>query len=277
MKIYIAIFLSLFYAMSQAQLKTPSLSPLSKTEQSIGFTKVIVEYSRPSVRGRNVFGKLGLLPYNEVWRSGANAATKITFTKPVKIEGNVVNKGSYTILSYPDENFWKIKWYKYSSANWSKYVNKEPVFTVRVPVMNVSTSVETLEIHFNNVALNSAEMIIEWEKVRLEIPIKVNEKEQILKSIDKAISGPNNSDYFQAALYLHETKTDLNKALEYIQKVTKYDNALFFQVAREAMILKDLKKNKKAVLVAKRALELSVKAKNDDFIRLSNKIIRELE
>lgn len=277
MKTYITIFISLFYTMTQAQLKTPSLSPSSKTEQTIGFTKAIVEYSRPSVRGRKIFGDSGLLPYNKVWRTGANAATKITFSKKVKIKGNTIEKGSYTLLSYPGKNFWKIKWYKYETANWNKYVDKEPVFTLSIPVTNVLIPTETLEIHFGNVTLNSAKMIVEWERIKIEIPVEVNEKEQILKSIDKAVSGPSNSDYFQAALYLHETKTNLNKALEYIQKVTKSEKALFFQVSREAMILKDLKKNKEALLVAKRALELSKKSENDDFIRLNNKIIKELE
>jgi len=275
--LYITISLFFFYAIAYPQLKTPSLSPLSEIKQKIGLTEVTIEYSRPSTRSRVIFGESGLLPNNMVWRTGANKATKITFSKSVFIKGNLLEKGSYTILSFPDETSWKMKWYNYKSTNWNSYKDKEPIFELELPVIKLKSKVETFEIHFQNITFNNADIVLEWEETKIEVPLEIKENEEILKSIDKVISGPSSFDYFQATLYLHETKTDLNKALLYIQKVTASKKALFFQVTREAMILKDLGKDKEALKVAKRALVLSEKAKNNDFIKLNKIIIEQIE
>ncbi|MCF6298186.1 MAG: DUF2911 domain-containing protein [Flavobacteriaceae bacterium] len=271
------ILLPVFFSLSvNAQLKTPSLSPPTKIEQTIGLTKIVIDYSRPSTRGRVIFGKDGLLPHNELWRTGANNATKITFSTDVSIDKNKLEKGNYTILTIPKKDVWQLNWYPYEDINWNTYIKKEPLLVLIVPVNNTSSHIETFEIHFQDITLNSASLILEWEHSSLRIPIQINQKEKVLKNIEVALAGPNSFDYFFAALYLHETKIDLNKALEYIQKATSSDNALFFQVTREALILKDLKKNKEALIAAKRGLSLSEKVGNNDFIRLNKKIIQEL-
>lgn len=261
---------------ANAQLKTPSLSSASKIIQNIGLTEVEVEYSRPSVKGRVVFGNTGLLPNNSLWRTGANTATKILFSKTVIVAENELEKGAYTILTIPNEKKWEIRWYKYESTNWNTYAEKTPLFTIEVPVIKKAELIETLEIHFKNITMSSADLVIEWEHKKVAIPIEVDESKEILKSIDRKLKGPSDFDYFNAALYLHEAKIDLEKALQYIQKVTKSDKALFFQVTREALILRDLNRLKEAKNVAKRGLELSEKAKNNDFIQLNKKIIEEL-
>ncbi|MGG8496286.1 DUF2911 domain-containing protein [Tenacibaculum sp. TC6] len=275
MKKYIAILI-FSTTVANAQLKTPSLSPASKIVQTIGLTEVEVEYSRPSVKGRAVFGNTGLLPNNNFWRTGANTATKISFSKAVIVGGNELEKGAYTILTVPNEKKWEIRWYKYESTNWNTYIEKTPLFTIEVPVIENTELIETLEIHFKNITMSSADLVIEWEHKKVVILIEVDESKEILKSIGRQLNGPSDFDYFNAALYLHEAKGDLTKALEYIQKVTKSDKALFFQVTREALILKDLKRYKEAKEVAKRGLELSEKAKNNDFIQLNKKMIEEL-
>lgn len=133
-----------------------------------------------------------------------------------------------------------------------------------------------MELHFQDVTVNSATLLLEWEDTRLKILISVDEKERIFKAINRTLVEPSSFDYYQAALYLHETQTDLEKALEYIRKVTTLDSALFFQVTREALILKDLKRNKEAIEIANRALILSKKAGNKDFVRLNKKNIKEV-
>jgi tetratricopeptide (TPR) repeat protein len=275
MKKYIAI-LVFFTTMVNAQLKTPSLSPASKITQTIGLTEVEVEYSRPSVKGRVIFGETGLLPNNNFWRTGANTATKISFSKTVMVGGNELEKGVYTILTVPNEKKWEIRWYKYDSTNWNTYTEKSPLFMIEVPVIKNTELIETLEIHFKSITMSSADLLIEWEYKKVVIPIEVDESKEILKSIERQLNGPSDFDYFKAALYLHEAQRDLTKALQYIQKVTKSDKALFFQVTREALILRDLNRFKEAKNVAKRGLKLSKKAKNNDFIQLNKKIIEEL-
>jgi len=275
MKKYIVILIFCTTVVN-AQLKTPSLSPASKIVQNIGLTKIELEYSRSSVKGRVIFGETGLLPNNNLWRTGANTATKISFSKGVIIGGNKLEKGAYTILTILNEKKWEVRWYKYESANWNTYAEKTPLFTIEVPVIKSAELIETLEIHFKNITMSNADLVIEWEYKKVVIPIEVDESKEILKSIERELNGPSDFDYFNAALYLHEANEDLTKALEYIQKVTKSDKALFFQVTREALILRDLNRLEEAKKVAKRGLELSKKAKNNDFIQLNKKMIEEL-
>lgn len=277
MRFHIIYFAIIFSSVLNAQLKTPNLSSSATISQDIGLTEVTIKYSRPSVKGRLIFGKNGLLSYNKMWRTGANNATKITFSEPIAIQGNQVKKGSYTILSIPTENTWQVNWYPYNSNNWNSYVSQKPILSINIPVKKVTNLVETFEIHFEDITLNSASLVLEWERILVKIPLQINEKEKILNSITKVLSGPSNFDYYKAALYLHETKTNLNTALEYIQKVTKSDKALFFQVTREALILKDLRMYKSALKVAERGLQLSKKANNLDFISINEKIIKELK
>lgn len=278
MKKNILVLYILFVSISiQAQLRVPSLSPLATLQQNIGLTAVEATYSRPSKRGRTIFGKNGLLPYGELWRTGANAATKITFSDKVTIGGQSLEKGSYTIVSIPREKEWQIHWYSYQSSNWNTYAKKQPIITLRLPVQHLVSTVETFEIQFRQTTLDSAVFTLIWENTMLQTPIVVDVTDKVLKDIEKTLSGPTNTEYFQAALYLHESNTDLEKALEYIQKVTASDTALFFQVTREAMILKDLGNKKKAMIVARRALTLSEKANSKDFIRINKKLIKELD
>ena len=276
MKTYFLSMAILVAMTAHAQLRLPAQSPSASIQQTIGLTDVAIDYSRPSTKGRIIFGEEGLLPYGEFWRVGANAALKITFSEDIEIDGHPLKKGSYTLLSKPGLKTWEIKWYPYEDTDWNSYVPKEPILNLNVPVNKSNSHVETLEFRFQDLTLDSATLLLEWEQLSLKIPLKVQEKERILKAVDKTLAGPSTFEYFQAAVYLHDTKTDLNKALEYIQKVTNSDKALFFQVTREAMILKDLKKNKEAVVVAKRALLLSKGAGNKDFVRLNEKMIATL-
>ncbi len=270
----IILITAIFMAMTvHAQLRLPAQSPSSSIKQTIGLTEVEISYSRPSVRERTIFGDL--LPYNEFWRVGANAATKITLSGDVLIDGKVLKKGSYSLLTLPDESTWKLNWYEYTSGDWNDYVEAAPVLEIKVPVKKRESVLESLEFHFQDITMESATLLLEWERSRLEIPIQVDEKEQISKDIIQTLAGPDIFDYYAAALYLHENQTELDRALEYIQKVTESPKAMFFVVTREALILQDLGRNQEAKKVAERALALSKRADNNDFIRMNQKIINQ--
>lgn len=278
MKKYSIVVLMLISIATHSQLKIPKLSSTAKIIQHVGLTQVEIDYSRPSIKGRTIFGESGLLAFGKAWRTGANNATKITLSESVEIKGNVLDKGSYTLLSFPNrDTSWEIKWYSYTSSNWTTYIDQKPLFIVKVPVIKRTNPLETLEISFQDITLSSAKMVIEWERIKLEIPLKVQEQEKITKLINRELSGPSKSDYFQAALYFHETGVDLVKALKFIQKVTKSEKALFFQVTREAMILSDLNRGEEAVKVAKRGLILAKKVGNNDFIWQNEKIIKKFQ
>jgi len=258
---------------SNAQIEIPALSPSSKTSQTIGLTTIDIEYSRPSKRNRTIYGENGILPYNEFWRTGANAATKITFSDDVVLFDTILKKGTYTVLTKPNDSQWKVYFYEYKSSNWNTYVNLEPIATFNTNTITLKDSLETFMIYIDQISLDSAQLAFAWDKTKILIPISVEVHQKTMANIKKVLSGPTNFEYFQAALYLHEAQQELDKALVYIQKVTKSENPLFFQVHREALILADLNRKTEAIASAKRSLELSKKAGNKDFIRLNEKFI----
>ena len=278
MKLYITLLLALTCSVSAiAQLKVPALSPSAVIKQSIGITDVTILYSRPSTRERVIFGKDGILPQGEFWRTGANAATKITFSDPVQIRGETLEKGAYAILSVPMGNTWKVNWYTYESSDWNFYIKKEPVLSIEVPVKKTDSYVRTFEMHFQDITLTTATLLLAWENTKLEIPVEVDYEARLLKDIDRTLAGPSAFEYYQAALYLFESNTDLNKALGYVQEATKSTDAPFFQVTLEAQILRKLDRDIEAIVSAYRALILSEQAGNKDFVRMNEKIIQELK
>ncbi|MEL6254929.1 MAG: DUF2911 domain-containing protein [Bacteroidota bacterium] len=278
MKTYISLFiLCLLSLIASAQLRTPSLSPTSTLTQKIGLTEIEIEYSRPSARDRSIFAEEGLIPFGEFWRAGANSATKISFSSGVSLAGENLEAGSYSILIKPYPTYWELHFYPFESTDWTKYVEKEASFVVKPEVSKSSAFIESFEIQIQDLDLHTASLVFEWENSRVKVPVELNDEERVMASIKRTLSGPGMFDYYNAAVYLHASNTDLEKALEYIQEVTRSDKALFFQVSREAQILYDLNRKDEALLSAKRALRLAQKANNQDFIRFNTKLIQKLE
>ncbi|OED37812.1 hypothetical protein AB832_04895 [Flavobacteriaceae bacterium (ex Bugula neritina AB1)] len=274
---YIILVLTVCYINSiNGQLRTPALSPSAKIIQTVGLTDIQIEYSRPSLRGRTLFGTEGIIPFNEFWRTGANAATKITIGDDILINNQVLKKGTYSILTKPNNTSWGIYFYRYESGNWNTYVTKEPTVSITQRSQKITDKVETFTIALEELSMNSSKLTFSWENTKVSIPMLIKNEEKVLSNIKKVLSGPSDFDYFRSALYLHEAQLDLETALEYIQKVTQSENPRFFQVYREALILQDLGRKKEAITVAKKSLELSKKSKNGDFIRLNQKLIKRL-
>ncbi len=273
----ILITLILFSALAKAQLQTPDLSPSATLKQTVGLTDIEVIYSRPSVKERIIFNEDGLLPYNEFWRLGANAATKFTFSSDLKIAGESLEKGTYTFLVKPNEKDWEFFVYPYESDDWNDYVKQIPLIVFSAPSKKTNDIQESFEISIQDITTESAKIEFHWEYTRVMIPFKVETTKIVMTNIDAIMNGPSFNDYFQSALFMHEHQMDLPRALKYIQEVTKSDKALFFVVYREALILEDLNLNKEALVSAKRSLALSKKAKNNDFIRLNEQLIARLK
>ena len=256
-----------------AQIKIPALSPSVEISQKIGLTTASLSYSRPGLRGRTLIGEEGILLPGKKWRTGANATTRLSFSNDVEVDGQLLRKGAYALLSTPGNETWTLHFYEYEKLPYTAFFEKEAVLEVSVPVKQMPYLLETFSLHFENITLDAASLVLQWGTYKAEFSLKVKEHEAILTQIDKVLKGPADFDYFQAALYLHETQTDLPRALSYIQKVTADDSALFFQVYREALILKDLGRAEEAVVAAKRSKVLSAKAGNEDLVRLSQRII----
>ena len=270
--LFIAVAFFAFNA--QAQLQTPAPSPSSKLTQTVGLTEVTVEYSRPGVKDRNVFGGAdALVEYGKIWRTGANSATKISFSKDVKVGDSDLKAGSYAILSIPGKDEWSVMFYTFEGAGFGGYVEKEPTAKVMAKAGKTSRSVESFTIDVNNLRNNTATIDIMWDNTVASVPLTVHTDKEVMGSFEAMMAGPSAGQYYAMGNYLLESGKDLEKALKYIQKATKGDNPRFWQVHREALALGELGRYKEAVMSAEKSMKLAKEAGNSDYVKLNEKAI----
>ncbi len=260
------------FSMTQmiGQIRTPAPSPFASYTQAIGLGEVTVEYSRPSKKGRDIFGTDALVPNGKIWRTGANQISKITFTDDMMVEGKEIKAGSYGILTKPDASKWAVHFYPYESGNWSSYVEKDPAVAVEVMTQKMPMTVETFTILFGNLKSDEATMSIMWDDTYVPIKLETEVDSKVMAAIDKTLAGPSAGDYYAAGTYYHDSGKDLNKALKWVQMATKTDNPRFWQVRRESLILADLGRYTEAIKAAKLSLELATKAGNEDYVKMNN-------
>ncbi|MGB3801837.1 MAG: DUF2911 domain-containing protein [Lewinella sp.] len=276
MRVYILTLCFAFLTASlTAQIQSPPPSPTSKVETSIGLTDVAIEYSRPGKKGRELFDADGLVPYGEIWRTGANQATKITFSDAVVVAGEEVPAGAYAILSRPAEDQWEVMFYDYAGGQWTAYVEREPAVTVTADVMEAEDEAETFTIDIANYSLDGAELIMKWGETMVALPIQSNARESVMATIDRVMAGPSTNDYFQAATFLNEIGEN-EKALEYVQMATTAaESPAYWMLRREAIILHDLGRDEEAVETARKSMELAQEAGNMDYVRMNEASIEE--
>lgn len=254
---------------ASAQIKTPAPSPSSKIEQMVGMTDVHVEYSRPSMKGRTIFATNGLVPFGKKWRTGANQATKVTFTEDVMVEGKELKKGSYALLTTPNATSWDVHFFEHTTNSAGGYGEATPAVTASVTPQTLPFSVESFMINFNDLTADGATLNLVWSNVLVPIKISVHTDKQAMASIDKTLAGPTDGDYYNAGVYMANSGKDLEKALGYIQKVTKGENQRFWQLRQEAEVLAKLGKHKDAIEVAKKSMALATEAGNNDYIKIN--------
>lgn len=274
------LFLSLFALACLAgqafgQIQTPQPSPTAEIKQTVGLTEVNIVYSRPSMKGRTIFAADGLVPFGDVWRFGANSATKISFSDDVKVGGKAVKGGAYAVLAKPTASSWEIMFFPYEGGNWGSYTEKKPAAVVTVESQALPMSIESFTMMLGDLKMNSANLYAMWDKTVIAMPIEADVDSKVMANIDKVMAGPTTGDYFAAATYYHEAGKDLNKALEMIQKATHVEKPAFWQVRREALILADLGKKEEAIKAAEKSKELAEKAGNKDYVRMNDKSIKE--
>ncbi len=269
--LFIALTLS-----TRAQIQSPPPSPTVMMETTVGLTDVALTYSRPGAKGRELFDDDGLVPYGEIWRTGANQATKVDFGGKMMVAGNEVPAGSYAILTKPMEDKWMVMFYPYEGGSWNSYVEKEPALTVTAEVEELDDEVETFTIDIANYSMDGADMIMKWGETMVAVPLQSNARQEVMAAIERVMAGPSANDYFQAATFLSETGTDNQKALEYIRKANSMgEEPRFWMVRREALILSELGMKEEAIEAAKRSKELAEEAGNMDYVRMNEQSIEE--
>ena len=269
----LALFATLSVTTLSAQLRTPAPSPSAKFETTIGLTDVAVEYSRPGVKGRTIFAADGLVPYGEIWRTGANQATKITFSGKVMVGGKEVPAGSYAILTKPMANQWEVMFFPYESGSWNSYVDKTPAAKVMAKAMTSDEKMmENFTILFDEYTVDGAKMYMIWANTAASLDITTSAKEDVMASIDRVMGGPSMNDYYQAASFVAENG-DKKQALEYINKAVAMggDNPRFWMVRRQGLIMQDLGMKKEAKMAFEKSMMLAEKAGNADYVRMNKK------
>jgi hypothetical protein len=272
-KATILFVLIAFTVTANAQIKTPQPSPAAKIEQVVGLTDVSIEYSRPAMRGRTIFG--GLVPYGKVWRTGANANTKITFGDNVTIDGQELKKGTYAIYTIPNETSWDVIFYS-DANNWGtpkKWDDSKVAAKTTVQVSLIDAKIESFTLLFDDVKTNSAVLGILWDNVYVGVPFEVPTNKITSKSIEKVMAGPSGNDYFQAATYYHTEGKDLKQALAWMEKATDGDNPPFWYLRRMSLIQADLGDKAGAIATAKLSLAGAEKANNAGYIKMNKESI----
>jgi len=272
---FVALTAFSFMNSTHAQIQTPSASPKATLTQAFGLSEITVEYSRPSAKGRAIFADNGLVPFGQLWRTGANQATKITFGDDVTVEGKELKKGSYAVVTKPMATSWDINFYTYEGSSWSSYKEKTPVTVITTKPVALPMHIETFMIAFGAQTANSIDLEILWENTNIVLGIKTSVKEKVMAQIDKVLAGPSNGDYYTAGVYMANNGGDMAKALMYVQKATHADNPRFWQLRQESLILGKMGKKAEAIAVAKKSLELATKAGNNDYIKMNNDSIKE--
>lgn len=261
----------------QAQIQTPQPSPGAEIEQVIGLTEIEVDYSRPAMRGRTIFGDL--VPYGKLWRTGANQRTTFATSTDITVQGKELKKGTYGILSVPNKDSWDIIFYTESEGGGApKELDKSKVaLSVQAKPENTGYDMENFTIAFGDLADGSTGMMyIMWEKTRVSLKIGTPAKEMAMKSIEDVMAGePTANDYFQAAAFYHEAGADMDKALEWVNKAVEMNPDAFWMSRRKSMIQADMGDKKGAVETAKVSLAAAEKAGNADYVKMNKESIAE--
>ena len=262
---------------TKLKITTPQPSPKATVEQRVGLTDVSVEYSRPGVKGRAIFGDL--VPFGKTWRTGANSNTKVTFSSDVSIDGQTLNAGSYGLYTVPNENSWEVMFYSESDnsgvpRDWdeTKVVAKTSVEVYPMPM-----NVETFTITFDDVSGTSAVIGLLWEKTYVGIKFEVPTDKLVSETIDAVMAAsPEAGDYYNAAIYYRQQDLDIKKANEWMEKAMSLtEKPAFWQLRQQSLIYAKMGDTEKAIAVAEKSLELSKKAGNEAYIKMNTQSLAE--
>ena len=260
---------------TMAQAKVPAPSSTQTIKQDFGLGIIELTYSRPGVKGRKIFGDHE--PFDSLWRTGANAATRIKFTEPVEIGGKSLDTGSYVIYTIPTKTNWEVIINK-GLENWGTdgYKKSEDVVRFKVPASKTTNLVETMAMQFLNVKAESCDLNIAWENTSINIPIKTNIKDKLRAAFEKELMGEK-KPYWGAAQFYFEYDKNNVKALECVKGGIEGNKKAFWMYLYKAKIEKEMGDKAAALASAKMALELAKTAKNDTYTRDSEAFIKALK
>jgi len=273
--IFCIIAVTVFFSAKAQSIKTPFPSPPQTIRQDFGLSSIELSYSRPGVKGRKVFGDL--VPFGKVWRTGANDATTIDFADDVTIGGKKIPAGKYGLLTIPDKDNWTIIITKQLDVtNPTAYKQEMDIARASVKPMMLKDKIETFTMQFANVKPSTCELEIMWDNTGVVLPISEDVESVVMKQIDDALN-KDNRPYFQAAMYYLDNGKDLNQAVTWFDKAIQQQPDGYWIYHQRANALAKLGKKDEAKASAQKSIELAKEAKNDDYVRLNEKLLEQLK
>jgi hypothetical protein len=273
--ILFAVTAAMCLSLKAQTLKTPLPSPPQTIKQDFGISSIDLSYSRPGVKNRKVFGEL--VPFGKVWRTGANSATTITFADDVTIGGTKIPAGKYGLLTIPTLENWTIIITKQTDVtNPADYKQESDMVRVNVKPMALKDKLETFTMQFMNVKPSTCDLQIMWENTAVVLPISTDVESVVMKQIDDVMN-KDNRPYFQAALYYLNTGKDLNQAVAWFDKAIEQQPDGYWIYHQRANALAKLGKKDEAKASAQKSIDLAKEAKNDDYVRLNEELLKTLK
>lgn len=260
---------------AQGPLKLPQLSTTARVSQDFSLSTIDITYSRPSMRGRRIFGDV--VAYDRVWRTGANAPTKIKFGEEVEIGERRVKPGEYMLYTIPRRDKWEII-LNTGAGKWSAegYPKEDDIVRLNVKSTTLANEVQTFTIQITDITYNTCKIELSWDRTRVIIPVTALSGDAIDASVDKALNQPT-LPYFQAALYYFESNKKIELAHTYVNKAIDQDPKAFYIWYLKARIEKKLGNREEAIVAAKKSMELAKGNANEhEYLHNNQKIIDEV-
>lgn len=273
MKKVIYLFAMAFSTLALAQVQTPQPSPAAKIEQTVGLTQVTIEYARPAMRGREIMGVL--VPYGEIWRTGANKNTIITFGDAVTVGDQTLAAGSYALYTRPGKEQWEVFFYT-DTNNWGTpgaWEADKVAATLEIVPTKVD-SMASFAIWIADLTNNGATLNLGWDTTKISIPFGVPTVAKATASIQEALKDdPKHRDYYSAAVYYLQEGQDLSQAKAWIEKAIEGKEDAYWYFRQYSLILEGLNEVDGAIAAAKTSLSLAEKAGNMDYVRMNEAAI----
>ncbi|MDO7884099.1 DUF2911 domain-containing protein [Hymenobacter cheonanensis] len=267
-------------AQAQVKLTVPQPSPATKTREAFSTSFVELSYSRPSLRGRTAFG--GLVPYGEVWRTGANTVTKIRFGEEVKLAGQPVKAGTYALLTIPGKADWTIILNR-DTAQWGAYAYKQSLDVLRLTAKatRLASPQESLRLSLENLQPAAADLTLAWERTQVSLPLTANPDPIVLAQIQEAMKGEKKPYITAAQYYYNSNQPDLTPALGWLDEFNKANpNDAYYGYYWKARLLQKQGKNAEAGAAARKSLDLVGTDKNEvskaEYTRLNLQLLAEV-
>jgi hypothetical protein len=259
-----------------AQVLTPKASPVAKLQQKVGLADIQIDYSRPSVNGRVIFGEL--IPFGQTWRLGANENTKITSSEALIFGKDTLKAGTYALFAKPGQSSWEFYFYT-DYSNWGlpeKWEDAKVALKVTAAAETSKEFTENLTLQLEDLKSSSAKITLTWAQTKVTLPFTLDTKTKVLASIDKTMAGPSANDYHQAATYYFNEKLDLKKALEWSTKAVELRGPSAYWMTRlKAQLQAANGDYKGAIETAKVSMEAAKADGDDTYVQANQKSIDE--